>query len=166
VVVDFVKMVLKHPPSGIGADEQVLAVTTLLPRASIIRAEGYSAAGGGGVIGMTIGEAVRGRMADKALEAAGEPVGDAATWPSLDNVALVLTGRRLILYDANKGLRKLQGPIGEYALDRLSGISFEKKALMNVVRIAFADGSVREADSAKGQRLEEFIEALGRAKAG
>ena len=163
-MVDFVKMVSKHDPGGIEADEEIVAVTTLLPRASIIGAEGN--AGIGGVLEQVVGDAVRGAMANRVLAAAEEPVGDAATLPGLDNVAVVLTGRRIILYDAVKGLRKLQGPVAEYPLDRLSSITFEKKAIMNVVRVAFADGSVREFDSAKGQHLEEFVEAFGRAKAG
>lgn len=161
---DFVKTIRKHDPGGIPADEPILAVTVFLPRASIVGAE--SNPGIGGMLEQAAGEAIRGAMAKRVLDAAGEPVGDAATWPALDNVAVVLTGRRLVLYDAVKGLRKLRGPIGEYGLERIAGVGFEKKAIYNVARISFADGSVREFDSAKGQKLEEFAEALGSAKAG
>lgn len=161
---DFVKMFRKNDPGGIGAGEPILAITTALPRASIVGAT--SVPGTAGVLDEVIGQRVRDSMASRALDAAGEPVGDAATWPVLDNLALVLTDRRLVLYDAVKGLRKLQGPVGEYALDRVAGVTFEKKTIMNVVRFSFADGSVRELDAAKGQHLEEFVEALARAKTG
>ena len=161
---DLVKMFLKHDPGGIGPDEQVLAVALLEPRASIVGAPGNAAFGG--VIETVAGEAVRGAMAKRALQAEGEVVGDAATWPSLEHVAIVITGRRLVVYDAVKGLRKLRGPVGEYPIDRIAGITFEKKSIYNVIRLAFADGSVRAFDSGKGQRLEQLVEAIGRAKAG
>jgi hypothetical protein len=163
-MVDFVKMVRKHDPGGLEADEQILAVTTFLPRASIVGAKGGT--GIGGVVDQAIGQAVRDRLADHARQGAGEPVGEAATWPALDNVAAVLTDRRMVLYDAVKGLRKLLGPVGAYPLDRIAGITFEKKMMMSVARVAFADGSARELDCAMGQKLDEFVEALTRAKGG
>ncbi len=161
---DLVKMFRKHDPGGIHPDEQVLGVVLVQPRASMIGAEGNAAFGG--VIETVAGEAIRGGMAKRALQAEGEVVGDAATWPPLENAAIVITGRRLVVYDAVKGLRKLQGPVGEYLIDRIAGITFERKAIYNVIRVAFADGSTRAFDSGKGQRLEELVEAVVWAKAG
>lgn len=95
-------------------------------------------------------DAIREAAAKRAENAAGEPVGDAATWPPLENLAIVLTGRRVVLYDGGKGLRKLRGPVSEYSLERIASIAFDKGKMWNVVRIAFANGSVRELDSSKG----------------
>lgn len=78
----------------------------------------------------------------------------------------MITNRRLFVYDAVKRVRKLRGAVAEYAIDRIAGITFEKKSIHNVIPLAFADGSVRAFDSGKGERLEELVEALGRAKAG
>lgn len=161
---DLVKMFRKNDPGGIGADEQVLALALVEPRASVIGAPGNAAFGG--VVETVAGEAIRDAMANRALAAEGEIVGDAATWPTHEHAAIVITNRRLVVYDAVKGLRKPQGPVGEYAIDRIAGITFEKKSIYNIIRLAFADGSVRAFDSGKGQRLEELVEAVGRAKAG
>jgi len=171
-MVDFVKMVRKHDPGGIAADESILAVTAVKPRRYFARGTGGSAGivGVVGVVASVAGDAIREAAAKRAENAAGEPVGDAATWPPLEDLALVLTGRRVVLYDGGKGLRKLRGPVSEYSLERIASIAFDKGKMWNVVRIAFADGSVHELDSAKGQQLgafvEAFVEALGRAKAG
>ncbi|MGQ0668399.1 MAG: hypothetical protein ACT4PO_01775 [Actinomycetota bacterium] len=59
------------------------------------------------------GDLVRTALANGVVQAAGDPVGDSATWPPLEHLALVLTGSRVVLYDAVKGLRKLQGPMSE-----------------------------------------------------
>ena len=161
---DLVKMFVKNDPGGIYPDEQVLAVALVQPRASIIGAPGNAAFGG--VIENVAGEMVRDAAANRALAAEGEIVGDAATFPAVEHAAIVITSRRLVLYDAVKGARKLRGPVGEYPLDRIAGISFEKKSIYDVIRLAFADGSVRAFDSGKGQRLESLVEALARAKGG
>jgi hypothetical protein len=61
-------------------------------------------------------------------------------------------------------MKKLQGPVAEYPIERIAGISYEKKAIMNVIRITFADGSVAAFDAGKGLRLDELVASVGLAK--
>jgi len=90
--------------------------------------------------------------------------GDAAMWPPLDNGVFVITRRRLLVYDGAKGLKKLQDPTGAYAIERIAGISYEKKSIYNVIRVAFADGSTIALDAGKGQRLDDLVASVQLAK--
>jgi len=110
------------------------------------------------------GEVIRGGMADRARAAEGDIVGDAATWPALDSCVFAVTSRRLVVYDGVKGMKKLRGPVAEYPIEKIAGISYEKKSVYNVIRISFADGSRLAFDAGKGLRLDELVQTVERAK--
>lgn len=161
-MVDLVKKFQKGNPPGITADEQILAVTMVQPCGSIVGAESNPAFGG--LVEQVAGEVIRGGMADRARAAEGDVVGDAATWPTVESCVFAVTNRRVVVYDGVKGMKKLQGPVAEYPIERIAGISYEKKSIYNVIRISFADGSVVAFDAGKGLRLDELVASVGRAK--
>jgi len=161
-MVDLVKKFQKGNPPGIAADEEVLAVTMVQPRGSIVGAESNPAFGG--LVEQVAGDVIRGKLADKAVAAEGELAGDAATWPKVDSCVFAVTRRRVVVYDGVKGMKKLQGLVAEYPIERIAGISYEKKSIYNVIRIAFTDGSVAAFDAGKGLRLDELVASVERAK--
>jgi hypothetical protein len=160
---DLVKKVRANPPGDLAPHEEILGVAMFMRRGSIVGAPSNAAFGG--LVENIAGDAIRGSMAEKIRAAEGEVAGDATGWPPLDNGAFLVTSHRLVVYDGTKGLKKLGEPVGAYPIERVSGISYEKKSIYNVIRIAFADGSTISLDAGKGQRLEDLVASLQQAKA-
>ena len=151
-----------NPPGEIPPDEEILGVALFMKRGSIVGAPSNAALGG--LVENIAGDAIRGSMAEKIRAAEGEAVGDAASWPPIDNGVFLVTRRRLLVYDGAKGLKKLQAPLGTYPIERIAGISFEKKSIYNVIRVAFVDGSTIALDAGKGQRLDDLVSAVQTAR--
>jgi len=159
---DLVKKVRANPPGGIASDEEILGVAMFMKRGSIVGAPSNAALGG--LVENIAADVIRGKMAENVRAAEGEVAGDAAMWPPLDNGVFVITRRRLLVYDGAKGLKKLQDPTGAYPIERIAGISYEKKSIYNVIRVAFADGSTIALDAGKGQRLDDLVASVQLAK--
>jgi len=75
-MVDLVKKFQEGDPPGIAADEEILAVTMVQPRGSIVGADSNAAFGG--LVENIAGDVIRGGMADRARAAEGDIVGDLA----------------------------------------------------------------------------------------
>jgi hypothetical protein len=159
---DLVKKVLSSPPGGIAPDEEILGVAMVMKRGAVVGAPSNAAFGG--LVETIAADAIRGSMAEKIRAGEGEVSGDAATWPAIDNGVFVITRRRLLVYDGTKGVKKLGEPLRTYPIESVAGISYEKKSIYNVIRVAFADGSTIALDAGKGQRLDDLVASVGLAK--
>ncbi len=78
--------------------------------------------------------------------------GESGSWPRDGSFALVLTDRRLLVFDSNPGIKDLEGQLAEYDLGRISGFSVRKRLAVDQLSVSFADGSGVELDVLKGQR--------------
>ena len=162
IIPDLVKKVRANPPGEIPPDEEILGVALFMKRGSIVGAPSNAALGG--LVENIAGDVIRGKMAENIRAAEGAVNGDAATWPAVESCVFAVTSRRVVVYDGVKGMKKLQGPVAEYPIERIAGISYEKKSIYNVIRVAFADGSTIALDAGKGQRLDDLVASVQLAK--
>lgn len=84
--------------------------------------------------------------------------GDALSWPEGNTFWVVLTDQRLHVFPGLMGVGTALPGGAHYALDRIAGMTVDKKLLVSKLHIGFKDGSAVELDLAK-QNLKAFIEA-------
>lgn len=133
--------------------ETVLGAIRTQPRGTVM----------GAAVGGLIGAAAAGRQASKAREATGEG-SEASSWPS-SRFALGLTSERLLAFNYT-AMGKPKDLQHEVALTQVAGIERGSAKITNSVIVSFGDGSAIELETAKMEKVGDFVDAFNRAKAG
>lgn len=144
------KQFLKKNSDLVPAGEEVLAVVIAEPK------------GGAWRRGMRTHQA--GLIAN-ALSSVGEkpgPGGDegeVSTWPDARLFWLVLTDKQLHAFEGRVNSQDAGPGAAHYPLERIAGMTLDRKLLISKLNVSFKDGTGVELDVSK-QKVEPFVEAI------
>ncbi|MFN2586510.1 MAG: hypothetical protein ABR613_00120 [Actinomycetota bacterium] len=149
---------------GYTAKLQEAAGGVLRPGETILGAirtqpRGTAMGAAGGVVGAVAG----GRQASKARAAASEGSA-AASWPT-SRFALGLTNERLLAFNYTM-MGKPKDLQNEVPLDQVTNIERGGAKITNSVVVSFVDGSAIELETAKLEKVGDFVDAFKQAKGG
>ena len=152
----YLKKLEKNCSQYLDADEQFEGALFARPAGTINKSIAFGAAG---VAGAVVSE----RMGKKRREGHEGATDDGAAsgFPAGD-VALGLTGRRMLVFKHGQLSGKPKELLAEYPLDRVAGFSQEKRKLARSFHIHFADESLVDLDVVKMAKPDEFIAVFDR----
>jgi hypothetical protein len=114
-------------------------------------------------VGGLVGGAIAGRQAAKA-QAEVSAGTQSERWPT-GKFAVGLTDQRLLTFNFT-AMGKPKELTAEFSLQDVAQVELESKKLMKVVRFGFADGSSVVVECGKLEKVDEFVSAFDKAKAG